>query len=112
MARLLLSKDEGAKESRATGNPPLATVNTHLITSLHQDTGGSPMPSLAQKWLEQGIHQGIQQGIQKGIQQGIQEGMIRDAQEMVLEAIDAKFGACPEEIRKRIMAIEDRTRLF
>jgi len=65
------------------------------------------MPSLAQKWLEQGI----QQGIQKGIQQGIQKGMLHEAQEMVLEAIDAKFGACPEEIRKRIMAIEDRTKL-
>ena len=42
---------------------------------------------------------------------GNPKGMLHEAQEMVLEAIDAKFGACPEEIRKRIMAIEDRTKL-
>jgi hypothetical protein len=27
--------DEGAKGKRPTGNPPLATVNTHLIQSPH-----------------------------------------------------------------------------
>ena len=61
--------------------------------------GDEAMPSLAQRWLEQGI------------QQGIQKGMIREAQEMVLEALDAKFGGCPEQLKEKIKSIGDRLKL-
>lgn len=53
------------------------------------------MPSLAQRWLEQGI----------------QQGMLREAQEMVLEALDAKFGGCPEHLKEKIISIGDRLKL-
>ena len=64
---------------------------------------GKPMPSLAQKWLEQGM--------QQGLQQGMQQGMVREAQEMVLEAIEAKFGVVPRILKEKIVSLSDRSRL-
>ncbi len=69
---------------------------------------GKPMPSLAQKWLEQGMQQGLQQGMQQGLQQGMQQGMVREAQEMVLEAIEAKFGVVPRILKEKIVSLSDR----
>ena len=72
------------------------------LEEILEGTGGEVMPTLAQRWLEQGIQQGIREGIREGI---------RDAQEMVLEAIDAKFGRCPEYLKEKIISIADRIRL-
>jgi len=33
--------------------------------------GGTTMPSLAEKWIEQGRQQGLEQGLQQGLQQGL-----------------------------------------
>ena len=65
------------------------------LEEILKETGGETMPSLAQRWLEQGI----------------QQGMLRDAQEMVLDALDAKFGRCPEHLKKKIKSIGDRLKL-
>ena len=69
------------------------------------------MPSLAQKWLEQGIQQGLQQGIRQGIQQGLQQGMLQDAQEMVIGALEARFGVPDPALIASIKAITSRETL-
>jgi flagellar biosynthesis/type III secretory pathway protein FliH len=43
------------------------------------------MPSLAQRWLEEGIQQGMQQGIQIGVQKGREEGRTEGIVEGVFE---------------------------
>jgi len=47
------------------------------------------MPSLAQKWLEQGKQIGLQQGVQMGLEQGL----ILEGQEMVLDLLAIRFMA-------------------
>ena len=85
------------------------------------------MPSLAQKWIEQGMQKGMQQGMQKGMQQGMQkgmqqgmqkgmqqgmeQGMLEDAREMVIDALDTRFGNYPPHFRERIIQISDRDKL-
>ena len=73
------------------------------------------MPSLAQKWIEQGMQKGLQKGMQKGIQKGLQkgmeQGMLEDAREMVIDALDTRFGKYPPYFRERIVQISDRNKL-
>lgn len=47
-------------------------------------------------------------GIKKGIEKGIEKGLILDAQELVIEALEERFGFVLERIKDRIKAIEDR----
>ena len=37
--------------------------------------GEEIMPTLAQRWIDEGREQGVQQGVQQGMQQGVQQGM-------------------------------------
>ena len=46
-------------------------------------------------------------GIQKGIQQGIQQGRLQNAQEAVLDALEARFATVPSSIAGAIHAVED-----
>ena len=56
------------------------------------------MPSLAQKWLEQGREQGMGEGIEKGIEKGLEEGAVAKAVETCKSAL--REGANPEFISK------------
>jgi hypothetical protein len=60
---------------------------------------------------QDGIQEGIQEGMRKGIQEGIQEGMILDAREMLLEVIQARFQAVPDDIAGIVARISDRETL-
>ena len=57
------------------------------------------MPSLAQRWIDQGKEQGLQQG------------MLQDAREMVLDALEAKFGGSSARFRAQVAQITDRDKL-
>ncbi len=61
--------------------------------------------------IEKGMQQGIQQGIKKGIQQGLQKGMLLEAQEMLLELLEERFGGIDANLRERIKSIESRETL-
>ncbi len=52
--------------------------------------------------------EGIEEGIKLGIQQGIQQGSILEAQEMVIEALEERFGIVPESAVKEIKEIETK----
>ncbi len=54
------------------------------------------MPTIAERW------------IQKGIQQGIQKGLLLEAQEMLLELLEERFGIVPRYIAKKIKEIDSR----
>jgi hypothetical protein len=47
-------------------------------------------------------------GMEKGLQKGIQQGMIKEAREMVQEAISSRFGNVPEDIAREIDGFENR----
>ena len=70
------------------------------------------MSTIAERWIQQGIEKGLQQGIQQGLQQGIQQGLekglLLDAQEMLLEALEERFGIIPRSIAKKIKEIDSR----
>ena len=61
------------------------------------------MPSLAQKWLEEGI--------QQGIQQGLEQGMLQEAQEMVIEVLEERFGVPGPGLLAKIKTITTRETL-
>ena len=58
------------------------------------------MPTLAEKWIEQGRMEGEKQGMIKG--------MLLEAQEMVLEALIEKFGLIKPELSVKIKGIVNR----
>ncbi|GAB6161189.1 Rpn family recombination-promoting nuclease/putative transposase [Desulfothermus naphthae] len=62
------------------------------------------MPTLAEKWIEQGRIEGRKQGEQ----QGMIKGMVLDAQEMVLEALMERFGLIKPDLSVKIKGIVNR----
>lgn len=46
-------------------------------------------------------------GIQQGIEQRIYKGLLYEAQELLIEALEVKFGEVSEEIKERIKRTED-----
>ena len=46
-----------------------------------------------------------------GIRKGIQQGMLEEAREMVLEALEERFGIVPEDVEERVRGIGDRDTL-
>jgi len=43
-----------------------------------------------------------------GIRKGIQQGMLEDAREMVLEALEERFGDVPGDVEEKVKGIEER----
>ena len=58
------------------------------------------MPTLAEKWIEQGRIEGQKQGMIKG--------MVLEAQEMVLEALMERFGLIRPDLSVKIKGIVNR----
>ncbi len=56
---------------------------------------------------QEGLKEGIQKGIQEGIQQGIQQG-IQNAQEMVIEVMEERFGIPDAKLIGQIKSISMR----
>ena len=77
--------------------------------------GGTIMPTLADKWIEQGRKQGIQQGIQQGIEQGIQRGIQQGQTEgeaaLLLRLLERRFGPLSPRHRARIESADAETLL-
>ncbi len=69
------------------------------LAKIIKKAGGETMPSLAQKWIDQGM------------QKGMQKGMVREAREMVLDALETRFGNYPLHFRDKIIQITDRGKL-
>lgn len=87
----------------------LRSVDIELeeLDEIAKKGGMLDMPSLAEK-LEK---KGEKRGLEKGIQEGIQKGFIIEAQDMVINGLEAKFGEVPSDILDKIKSIEDRERL-
>jgi len=62
------------------------------------------MPTLAEKWIEQGRIEGQKQGEA----QGMIKGMVLEAQEMVLEALMERFGLIKPDLSVKIKGIVNR----
>jgi hypothetical protein len=39
---------------------------------------------------------------------GVDRGLIQEAQELVVEALEERFGSVPVSVKKKVLAIEDR----
>ncbi|MGA1865117.1 MAG: Rpn family recombination-promoting nuclease/putative transposase [bacterium] len=58
-----------------------------IITKTWPQGGDTLMPTIAEKWIQQGMQQGIEQGMQQGIQQGIQQGMQQGIRQGIQEGM-------------------------
>jgi len=63
------------------------------------------MPTLAEKWIEQGRMEGLLEGQKQGEEQGMIKGMVLDAQEMVLVALIERFGLIKPDLSVKIRGI-------
>jgi len=54
-----------------------------------------------------GIEKGLQEGRQEGLEEGLHQGLQTGAREAVLEVLEARFGAVPQEIQEIISAQSD-----
>jgi predicted transposase YdaD len=55
--------------------------------------------------------EGFDEGLQAGIEQGIEQGKVQEAQEAVLDNLEARFGAVPMDLVRRIYGTSDLQRL-
>lgn len=46
-----------------------------------------------------------------GMRKGLQQGLLEEGREMVLEALDERFGEVPDDVSNAVTKIEDRGRL-
>jgi predicted transposase YdaD len=51
--------------------------------------------------------EGLQEGLQQGMQRGLRQGMIQEAQEGILDILEARFDVVPESIAKEVRGIEE-----
>jgi len=66
-----------------------------------------PLPVFDKKtdpWYLEGIEKGFAQGIEKGIE----KGLVLDAQELVIEALEERFGYVDDLLKGEIKAIQSR----
>ena len=73
------------------------------LAKIIKKAGGDTMPSLAQKWIDQGM--------QQGMQKDMQQDMVRQAREMVLDALETRFGNYPLHFGEKIVQMTDREKL-
>ncbi len=120
MLKLLieLTKEQGAIEYIQALLTYLSAASPHLteeevIDALDQatvDKGGKTiMPTLAEKWYEQGVEQGIEQGIAKGVEQGIAKGVEwgerLGAARTLLDQLSYRFGPLDPLLEEQIRAL-------
>ena len=65
------------------------------------------MPTLAEKWIEQGVQQGIEQGMQQGIEQGMQQGLLQALRGALIEVLEERFETVSQTLRNRLKEIND-----
>ncbi|WP_083816151.1 Rpn family recombination-promoting nuclease/putative transposase [Thermodesulfobium narugense] len=101
----------------------ITTVNDleeeEIKTILDSTVGGDKMAPVIEKWIEKGREEGIKkgkeegllEGMEKGMEKGKIEGMIIEAQDLLLDAIEAKFDKVPRDIKLMVKKTKDRERL-
>jgi predicted transposase/invertase (TIGR01784 family) len=52
------------------------------------ENGGNLMPTIAEKWLQEGIEKGIEKGIERGIEKGIEKGIERGIEKGIERGIE------------------------
>jgi hypothetical protein len=68
-------------------------------------------PEVSQMIINPLIEQGRQLGVQEGRQLGVQEGRRKGLQASILKILSHRFPTFPAEIRNRILALTDTTKL-
>ena len=66
---------------------------------------------LSREGQQEGWREGRHQGWQEGRHEGRQEGWREGRQEDIIEALEARFGDVPSDLRQQIKAIADEARL-
>ena len=56
---------------------------------------------------EEGIREGLRQGLEKGLEQGLEKGKLQEAQEAVLDILEARFQAVPRSVITAVRRIDE-----
>jgi len=89
----------------ATDRVSVDELKKIVETSLANDIDEEGMiMTLAEQLIQKGREEGLHQGMERGLHQGMERGI----QESVIEVLEARFGAVPASIKKRLTSITDR----
>ncbi|MCX7761006.1 MAG: hypothetical protein N2Z81_07425 [Hydrogenothermaceae bacterium] len=97
---------EGIKKYSEERNMPIRVV-IDLDEVVNDPWLGEIAKMAIQKGEQLGMERGMQKGMEQGLQQGLQQGLIKDAQDMVLTAIETKLGYIPDYVSEKIKQIEN-----
>ncbi|MBD3314363.1 MAG: hypothetical protein GF344_01135, partial [Chitinivibrionales bacterium] len=75
-----------------------------VVKSIKESEG--IMPTIAQKWVEEGF----EKGVEKGIELGVDKGKIIDKQAVLIHLVDRKFGIS-EAQKQKVLGTEDAVKL-
>ncbi len=77
--------------------------------------GEKVMPTLVEKWLEQGrdegIEKGFKQGLEQGLEQGIEQGKVEGLQDGIQLALKLRFGSEGLPLCERVKIINSIEKL-
>jgi RNase P/RNase MRP subunit POP5 len=73
------------------------------VREVLRKNGGDIMPTVAEKWIEQGMQQGMQQGVEQGMQRGFMQAL-RGA---LIEVLEDRFETVPRTLMKSLGEIND-----
>lgn len=71
----------------------------HAMETAFPETGGDVMPTIAEKWIEQGLEQGLERGLERG--------MLQATREAILDILKIRFFFVPANTAAAINAIDD-----
>jgi RNase P/RNase MRP subunit POP5 len=69
------------------------------VREVLRKNGGDIMPTVAEKWIEQGMQQGVEQGMQRGFLQALRGALI--------EVLEDRFETVPRTLMKSLGEIND-----
>lgn len=71
------------------------------------ESGGTTVPTIAERWIEEGLQRGLQQGLQQGLKQGESQGLRQGLLEGIEFALELRFGLDGLRLMPEIARIED-----
>lgn len=67
--------------------------------------GDATMSTLAEQWFQEGMEKGLREGEKKGLMEGAKQGRIVEACEVIVELIEAQYGAPSQRLIEKLHQI-------
>jgi len=77
------------------------------LRAVEPEMGGGTMPTLAEKWVEQGRVEGLSQGLSQGRAEGRSLGQVDGLREAIADELGERFGAAGRDLVAEVRTVTD-----